>query len=79
MITKYLIILVTFMPVTLSFEIKIRKMSLYGSVSVIIIIMLSFILIVQIANCKLEGWHKLHSCLYMYVLIISPICTNYKL
>ena len=44
MITKYLIILVTtFMPVTLSFEIKIRRMSLYGSVSVIIIIMLSFI------------------------------------
>ena len=40
MIIKYLIILVTtFMPVTLSFEIKIRSMSWYGSVSVISIML----------------------------------------
>ena len=41
MIIKYLIILVTtFMSVTLSFEITIRSMSWYGSVSVIIIMLL---------------------------------------
>ena len=45
MIIKYLIILVTtFVPVTLSFEIKIRSMTRYGSVIVsVIIIMLLFI------------------------------------
>ena len=41
MIIKYLIIVVTtFMPVTLSFEMKIRSMSPYDSVSVIIIMLL---------------------------------------
>ena len=55
MIIKYLIILVTtLLPVTLSFEIKNRStMSWYGSVSVliIIIIVVNYLLeIVQIAN-----------------------------
>ena len=46
MIIKYLIILVTtLLPVTLSFEIKIRStMSWYGSVSVIIIIIMLLII-----------------------------------
>ena len=51
MIIKYLIILVTiFMPVTLSFEIKIRSTSRYGNVSVIIILLF---IIKDSANCKL--------------------------
>ena len=81
MIIKYSIILVTTF-ITLSFEIKIRRMSWYGSVSFYhyyhyYYVVVVYLLEVYSANCKLQGWRKLHSCLY--VLIISSIYTNYKL
>ena len=73
MIIKYLIILVTtFMPVTLSFEIKIRSMSRYVSVSDIINYVVYLLEIVQITN-KLEGWRKLQSCLYVLIKEIDKM------